>query len=331
MKKTTVFILIFLCLALLAGVYLYIRRADSRLIADAGVAVNGVERITELSHGQDSFAIKEGLETLLLIGTDSRQSYEELRRDMEGKITPFYSHIQSDVLVLLIFDNKAQNVTPIQINRDTMFDVPWTDVLGSYGGTEFKQVALSYNYGSGLESSCENTRVTVSSLLFDAPIDHYAAMTMAGIAVLNDMVGGVEVYIRDDLTPYDPTLIKDTAVRLTGEQAENFIRSRMLLEEDDTNIARMRRHREYFEGFVQSARAAMAGDDSFTVKALSELKPYTLTDMTVQKLSELAEKLNTYDIRPVRCGEGELKVGEFYEFYPDMEQLWSIVKESFSD
>ena len=331
MKKTTNIILILLCLAILAGTFFYIGLNDRKPVQDAGKAVNGEVKKTELFHGEDSFKIKEHIETLLLIGTDSGLSYEEIRNNMEGKITPFYNHIQSDVLVLLVFDNDAQNVTAIQINRDTMFDVPWTDVLGNYGGTEKKQVALSYNSGSGLEDSCKNTCRTVSSLLFDAPVDHYISFTMSGINELNDLVGGVEVNISDDLTPYDPTLVKGMTVKLKGTQAESFLRSRMRLTDDDTNNARMRRHRDYFEGFMQSAREAIEKDANFTVKAIARLEPYMLTDMTVQRMSDFVEKLDTYSTGNIKYVEGELKTTQFYEFYPDMEQLWGIVRDTFSE
>ena len=329
-KKLFISLIIILCLAVFAASFLRLHEINSQTIPEAGKALSKAEKPDRLFYGQDSFPIKARLETLLFIGTDSNRSYADLRKDMEGGYPPFYNHIQSDVLVLFVFDNDRKTVTPIQINRDTMFDVPWTDVLGRYGGTTKKQVALSYNSGSGLEDSCENTRLTVSSLLFGAPVDHYAAFTMNGINTLNDLVGGVIVDIVDDLTPADPALVKGTTVTLTGSQAEKFLRSRMILA-DDTNLSRMRRHRDYYAGFMRSAKAAMKKDENFVLEAFSKLEPYTLTDMTAQKFSELITKLDTYGAQPIQYSEGELKIGQFYEFYPDMDQLWGIVRSAFSE
>ena len=327
-KNFFISLIIIICLAAFAASFLRLHEINSQTIPDAGKAVSKEEKTASLSYGQDSFTIKDRLDTLLFIGTDSDRSYADLRKDMEGGYPSFYNHIQSDVLVLFVFDNDRKSVTPIQINRDTMFDVPWTDVLGRYGGTTKKQLALSYNSGSGLEDSCENTRLTVSSLLFGAPVDHYVAFTMNGINALNDLVGGVVVDIVDDLTPADPALVKGTTVRLMGSQAESFLRSRMLLT-DDTNLARMRRHRDYYAGFIVSAKAMMEKDEDFALEAFSKLDPYTLTDMTVQKFSELITKLDTYDVQPIQYAEGELRIGQFYEFYPDMDQLWGIVRSIF--
>ena len=66
---------------------------------------------------------------------------------------------------------------------------------------------------------------------------------MTAIRVLNDLVGGVSVTMEEDGTQIDPAFVKGATVRLSGSQAEAFVRARMGLE-NDTNLARMQRQRQ---------------------------------------------------------------------------------------
>ena len=319
-------LLLVLCAAVIGAVAFLAVRADreaeSVQVENAGEALHGVEKQTELLRGDESAALKKHTETVLLLGID-----RDGGMPVYEKRVPFYNYNQADVIVLLCIDNDAKTVVPLQINRDTMMEVPWLDVLGNYGGTEFEQICLAYNSGSGLNDSCKNTVDTVRSLLFDAPVDHYLAFSMGGINTLNDLVGGVTVTITDDLTPVDPTLTKGSTVTLHGEQAENFIRARMALAED-TNTARMRRHRDYFQGFMTSARKAFNSDSEFMLKAVEKLQSYMVTDLTAEAMSTLVSRLDTYDIGQILYADGELQLGEYYEFYVDEDDLWRIVKEA---
>ena len=71
-----------------------------------------------------------------------------------------------------------------------MTEVPWLDVLGNYGGTEYKQLCLAFNYGDGGMKSCRNTVSAVSALLFfgiyllASPTLHNHGLWLAFIAYL---------------------------------------------------------------------------------------------------------------------------------------------------
>lgn len=60
-------------------------------------------------------------------------------------------------------------------------------------GTEKQQICLSYSYGDGKESSCENTVNSVQRLFYNIPINTYFSLDLDGISALNDSVGGVDV------------------------------------------------------------------------------------------------------------------------------------------
>lgn len=299
-----------------------IKKTKNEVVEEAGLSLNREMQQTELVFHDVSYPLKKRIDTFLLVGTDTD------RENVNENIELFYNHIQADVIVLFVIDNEKQEVSAIQINRDTMMDDPWLDVIGNYGGTCFEQIALSYNSGSGGLDSCQNTKRAVSSLLFDAPIDYCLAFSMNGINTLNDLVGGVTVDIVDDLTPVDASLVQGARVTLRGNQAENYIRARMALK-DDTNTSRMRRHREYFDGFMVSAKECIASDSKFVFKAIDKLNPYMVTDMSAEIMSEFVSKIDRYGVSSIQYAKGELKKGQYYEFYVDEDDLWEIVHKAY--
>ena len=152
---------------------------------------------------------------------------------------------------------------------------------------------------------------------------------MTAVPVLNDLIGGVTVTIVDDLTPVDPDFVQGKTITLRGEQSLSFVRARMTVG-DGTNISRMRRHRDYLQGFMSSARASFNSDSKLALKAIEALNPYMTTDMTAEAMSALVEKLDTYTIEPIQHALGENKLGEkFYEFYTDYDDSWKIVHNTF--
>ena len=326
MKKTGILLL---CVALLAALIAgasYMAKKDAEApIENAGTAQNAAVKQESLTYDGQEYPMKPHLQTVLLIGTDALEAYEE---KTEG-VKPFYNYHQADFLTLVVLDTDNNTAEILQLNRDTMTDVPWLDVLGEYGGTEFKQLCLAYNYGDGGMKSCKNTVSAVSGLLFDAPIDHYIQIPMTAIGVLNDLVGGVPVTIEEDLTAIDPAFTEGAAVWLDGGQAEKFVRARMALE-NDTNLARMKRQRQYLDSFQKRAREAFNSDSEFMVKLLEKLSEFLQSDLTAQQLSDLVTRLDKSEISPIRYAEGELKLGErYYEFYPEEGSLWAMVKTAY--
>lgn len=324
-------ILLFLCAvvlaALITGAFLFTKKTEETPIANAGTAQNAVVEPDFLTYNGTEYPIKDHIQTVLLIGTDSLEQYQE----KENSLQDYYNFNQADFLMLLVLDTEANTADIIQLNRDTMTDVPWLDVLGNYGGTEYKQLCLAYNYGDGGAKSCKNTVDVVSSLLFDAPIDGYIQIPMSSIGVLNDLVGGVPVTIPEDMTVIDPAFVQGETVLLKGSQAESFVRARMALE-NDTNIARMARQRMYMDSFQKQAKEALNSDSEFSMKLLEKLSGYLQSNMTAQQLSDVIARLDKATIGPIRYPEGELILGEeYYEFYVDEDSLWEIVKAAYCE
>jgi LCP family protein required for cell wall assembly len=324
MKKLMIVLLPVILIALLGSAY-WINNHEAVPVENAGQAVHAPQEQVFLTYKEEEYPLKEHLRTVLLIGTDSTERYEE----DENLLLDYYNVNQADFLILLVQDTEANTTEVIQLNRDTMTDVPWLDVIGNYGGTEFQQLCLAFNSGDGGRASCLNTVDAVSSLLFDAPIQHYIQLPMSGISALNNLVGGVPVIIPENLTNVDPAFVKGSTVHLTGDQAEKFVRARKNLL-DDTNVARMSRQRIYLDSFRKQAQKSFDSDSDFALKLVEKMSEHLQSDMTAQQLSDFVESLDKATISPIRTPDGELIIGtQYYEFFVDEESLWEIVKRAY--
>lgn len=325
MRKKIILLVCVLALALLCAGAFYLTRQAEEPIENAGTAQNAATEPEFLTYNGTEYPIKEHIQTVLFIGTDSDEQYAP----KENSLQDYYNFNQADFLLLLVMDTDVNTTQVIQLNRDTMTDVPWLDVLGNYGGTEYKQLCLAFNYGDGGRKSCMNTVDAVSGLLFDAPIQSYIQIPMTALPVLNDLVGGVKVTMPQDYTEIDPAFTQGATVRLSGAQAEAFVRSRMGLE-NDTNLARMERQRLYMDSFQAQARKAFNSDSEFALKLVEKLSDYLQSDLTAQQLSDLAQRLDKSTVSPIRIADGQLVEGEeHYEFYVDEASLWELVRTAY--
>ena len=127
MKKTGILLL---CVALLAALIAgasYMAKKDAEApIENAGTAQNAAVKQESLTYDGQEYPMKPHLQTVLLIGTDALEAYEE---KTEG-VKPFYNYHQADFLTLVVLDSENNTAEILQLNRDTMTDVPWLDVLG---------------------------------------------------------------------------------------------------------------------------------------------------------------------------------------------------------
>lgn len=230
----------------------------------------------------------------------------------------------ADVVMLLIFDEKNEDITVLYLNRDTMMQIPVLGLGGKEAGHIHGQLALAHTYGNGLEDSCENTAKAVSEFLNNISIDYYLSMRMDAIALLNDAVGGVTVQVADDFSGIDPD-IPMGEVTLRGEQAMRYVRTRKGVG-DQLNITRIERQKEYIRGFSEAFETAVDGDSAFVVTTYDAVSPYLVTDCSVNTISGMLTRYEGYEIREIITPEGENAQGEeYYEFYADRDKLDRLI------
>lgn len=266
---------------------------------------------------------KENLETFLVLGLDKFEGATSADSHESG--------IQTDFLMLFVFDNETEQCSAIHINRDTMASVNRLGISGIKIDTVTTQIALAYNYVADNNDKvrCRNTKDAVESLLGGISVDHYLSLTMDSVPAMNDLVGGVEVTVLDDFTGIDNTLIKGEKVNLMGEQALRYVRTRYGLE-DSTNSTRMARQQQYINALQEKLLSCIAADDEFVIKLVDTVDRYLVYDSSDHRMQKFAEKFDEYEFLGIREIRGESKLGErFIEFYPDQDSILEIVIDLF--
>ncbi len=269
-----------------------------------------------------SYIENSSVSTLLLLGVD---------KDLESSngLGKYRNGGQADFVMLLVMDSENKTVRRLQIDRDSVTQVPYLDVLGRDRGTREWYLTLSHNFG---ETPLENNRNTAQAVknLFNGAyetlytedgtnasalrklmanpvrIDMCASLYMDGIAELNDALGGVTVEIIDDLSNTDlPYQIGET-VTLHGNEAEKYVRTRQKVGEG-TNVERMKnRQNAYMASALEKIVTLTRQDANFLSDLYTTLTEgnYLVTDFSLTRLvNELAAALN-YEIDPIEYIEG---------------------------
>ncbi len=263
---------------------------------------------------------KQDIETFLIIGVD--EDGEMIRRET------LENDGMADAVMLVVFDKTNEKMDIVSLNRDTMTDISVRGIDGRKVNTITAQLALSYAYGDGMKTSCDNTVEAVSNLLYGIDIDHYVALNMDAIKILNDAVGGVPVYVEDDFSLVDPSIYMGYNV-LYGDQALTFIRARKDVG-DQLNVTRMERQKEYMTNFFYELKYAIENDSDFALKHYEDLTKYMVTDCSITTMSSIMERYGAYELGQIITPEGENVRGEKYmEFYLDEEAFEDFVIDYF--
>ena len=320
-KKSSLPVLVVVLLLVIVLIGCGIRLLDSAAFSDSDkeTANDDTQRKTITVDGVDYFP-RQDITVVLAMGIDN---------EGEMKDSGSYNNDgEADVVSLIVFDEEQQNYTIINLNRDSMVNMPVLGVSGKKAGTAFQQLALSHTYGSGLEDSCENTKETISAMFNNIYIDYYIAANMDAIAIANDAVGGITVEVTDDFSQVTDSLPMGQ-VTLRGQQAVSFVRMRKNVG-DQLNISRMERQKEYIAGFMKSLKAKREASDSFVYTMYEDISPYMVTDISVNAFSGMFSRYSEYKFNEIITPKGENVRGERYmEFYIDEEDLQDIMLDVF--
>ena len=317
-RKTWSAPIIILLLMVIGGGLIFVHTMEQRelerdLSSAAGSGYDPLaDQIIELDG--ESFAVRKDLDTYLLIGLDK---VTETLSDPES----YVNNQQCDFLVLMIVDHSSRSYTAIHINRDTMTEIQRYGLAGKKLQSTTGQIALAHTYGGGGRDSARYTAEAVSKLLYGVPMEHYSALMLDAIPALNDLVGGVSVYVEDDFGAARPELKQGTTVRLQGSQALTFIQARGSMQ-DKSNLNRMNRQRVYMQALYEQMTGQLNGDENFALRLATELSDYMISDLSVSELAELANMWKSYAFQGIETVAGEAVLGDVYiEFYHDADAL----------
>lgn len=290
------------------------------------------EKTVSIKLHKKTWKFAHPVQTYLFIGTDKSGN-----EDAEGEE---YHGSMADALMLVVVDEEEKAYGILQLNRDTITEVPMLLQDGSANASAQMQLCTAHWYGKDKAASCDNTVETVSKMLGGLPIDGYYALKMDAMPLLNHEVGGVTVTLEDDMTKLDPAMKKGTTLTLTDRQAELLMQSRYTME-DDRNTQRMRRQQIFLKAFMKKIKKQNAGDINATVKLYDRLRPYATTDIKMNDLTALLKDMQGYTDKGIITIDGTSKIGEklhdgkkHWEFYMDedsletsMKQLYPLVQE----
>ena len=186
---------------------------------------------------------------------------------------------QCDAIVLVAHDTAHNTVKLLMIPRDTMTEVMERDPADGVIKPYIDHLTLSYCFGEGMETSCENSRLAVQSLLRNLQLRDYMAVDMSVIKTVNDAVGGVTVTIpTEGMEKADASFVCGETVTLKGAQAERFVRYRDT-GIDNSAIARMSQHRQYIEGFYKALRNCQSKDSQTVTRLYDLVQDHMITNM----------------------------------------------------
>lgn len=270
------------------------------------------------------YAYNEDILTFLFMGIDKRDG--TVREVAEGT-----NGGQADALFLLVLDPHSQKASVIGINRNTMTEIDIYNEEGAYVNTVIAQIAVQHGFGNGVEKSCEYQKEAVSRLFYRLPIHGYAAVNMSAIPELNDIIGGVDVTVLEDMTSEVPAFAEGAAVHLEGQNALTYVRYR------DRNVfgsadRRLARQKQYLTGFIGAAKAAAKEEISAVVRLYQAAAPMMTTDISLDEAVYLASQALDYTLESgdFHMLEGETVMGEqFEEYYIDETALYELILEIF--
>lgn len=279
----------------------------------------------EISLYGKTYRYPRGYETYLIIGTDASGNEEGEGTEYQGNM--------ADFLMLAVVNTKEGTYSFLQLNRDTITEVSLLDLDGTAVTTEEMQLCAAHWYGNTPEQSCENTVDAVQRLLGGMPISGYYALNMEEIGTLNQAVGGVEVTIEDDFSQADPSLKEGETVLLNDEQARTYVQGRMSVG-DGENTSRMRRQKQYMQGFFGKLKEITKENPEFTINLYNDLVERATTNMSGELVSNLALELSDAEDKGIFSFEGTSETGQHLgdgidhaEFYPEESSVVEVMKQ----
>lgn len=274
--------------------------------------------LKELTYKGKTYRQKKDIESYLFLGID-----------IMGPAVGTQSYIaggQADAQMLLVLDNEAHTWQVLQINRDSMVEVPVISMMGTVPYTIVQQIALAHAYGNGREQSCENNVTAVSMMLEDQTINGYFSLNMGGVGILVDLIGGVTLTVTSDFSAIDPSLVEGETITLTGDQAFDYVHARRDVD-DQTNVARMARQRQFLKALEEKVGKM---DPNFVVTAYDALADYVITDIKSGIAVNIAERLQSYEELPLLTIDGENTVVDgCWAYYLDQNSLQETILELF--
>ena len=277
----------------------------------------------ELLIGGEAYAYNAAVRNYLVIGTDATGTDLDAESDYQGNM--------ADVLLLVVLNRSDNSYAVLNIDRNTVMNVPMMNDDGSVNARSKMQICTAHWYGGNPKLSSENTVAAVSELLGGMDIDGYYELNMDSIETLNHSIGGVTVTINDDFSDVDESLVIGKEITLTDEQAYNYVHARMEVG-DGSNEGRMRRQEEYIKAFLHKLVEESEDDPKLPNEIYTAMKEAAQTDMTGNDISRILNRIHRGKNLGIISFEGTHTTGylinndvSHQEFYIDEDSYFEVM------
>jgi len=224
----------------------------------------------------------------------------------------------TDIMMLVCFDHGAKKINILQIPRDTYIgsDIPTGKINAVYGAAEEGESKINFLMKR------INTHLGL-------PIDHYVTVSISAFRKVVDAVGGVDVYVPQDMSAYDSNDVlyyfSEGINHLDGGEAEAFVRYRKGYAMGD--LGRVEAQRNFYAAFLKAVMEMSYGEmASVATKCYSDFN----TSMAVGTIIGYAQEIQKMSMNDINIYSVP---GQSGTFAPNGQALsyYSIHKQDFVD
>lgn len=296
MKK---FVAVLLCIALLAGGFFIFRNS-----------ILGNDTDTD-PYGNEKALKNKKQYNFLVMGHDRKASL-------------------TDVMMLVSFDTENGNATVMQIPRDTYVeyeDYTYHKINGVYN--HCLAIAKDAESNDPNREACKMTADFIAKT-FNVKIHYSAIMDLDGFSGIVDAIGGVNMYVPYDMKYEDSQQnlyidLKEGEQKLSGEQAEQFVRYRSGYLNAD--LGRGDAQKMFMAAFVKSFK------DNVNVLTLNtvakEIYANVITDISVKDMASIAFKAMSAELSDITMLTAPGGLASSY-YVLNKESLAAVLNESFN-
>jgi len=217
-----------------------------------------IRQVTALDPDSSAIVDKDkqaGDENFLLVGSDTRAGANPQDNVGNADSVP---GARSDTLMIAHIPADRSRVVVVSIPRDLEVNQPactgWDPVSGKYNGRanptrDHVKINSIYEVGGPLCTT------KVVQQLSGLSINHYVGIDFNGFKAMVDAVSGVELCVarpvHDDIL--GPIVNQSGHVRLSGDQALNFVRARHVRGDPTSDYGRIRRQQKFISALMREA------------------------------------------------------------------------------
>jgi len=285
---------------------------SSLIVSDVEISYNDGKTVV---YNGKTYKLNENIISGAFIGVDN----EKISESVIGTAG------QSDFLIVCAFDVETGKLVLLLIPRDTMADIDIYSPNGKYIGIEKSQICLSFAYGDGKKSSCENVVKSLERVLYGMPINAYYSIDIAAIAPLNDAVGGVTLESLESFL--DGKYEKGKEITLMGKDAAEYIRYRDK-ENNFSDSLRQQRQLQYVKAYSNKLIKKVKQNFLVLTDIFNTASKFSHTNIDLNEVTYLA---SIFLSKNMSLGEiitipGEMKMGEQYaEYHVDNQKLLELI------